>query len=325
MVEFWLGDGRVEEYFYSYDRERGLDIVQGTMLDLSIRRRGAEVIGLLWKSPRGPIGLLWRNNRTDDPPRFWKSHAPILFPIVGGLHDNRSRTTDGTEVWFRGLHGFARHKEFVLVEVVSTEDGIDLIYSLSDDEETLAMYPFHFLLTAVYSLRRNGLALSLTVMNRGNRTMPYQLGWHPGFSTPFISGSKSMCRLSLPKGRLRRMLNDSSCRLTGEWRFEENHGFYPFNEEELERTYMFDLSEVPPAERIVTLTDPGGSPGIRLAFPDFPHLGLWSDAGAPFICIEPWQGMDDHVTQEPFDRKFGIMLLKPGGVDTRRTWIEVFS
>jgi galactose mutarotase-like enzyme len=315
----------LEEYFHTVDEDRGLDRVTGPTFDLVVRRRGAEVIGLTWKGPAGPLGLLWRNGRTDDPPRFWKSHATVLFPIVGGLHGNRSRTTDGTEVRFRGLHGFARHKEFELVEVLRTGDGLDLVYSLSDDDETRELYPFAFLLSIVYSLRRSGLCQSITVMNRGDRALPFQVGWHPGFNAPLAGGEKRDCRLRLPGDRVRRMLNDADCRLTGEWRWEASRGDFKLTEEELDATYMFDLSDVPPGERVVTLTDPSGSPGVRVAFPDYPHLGIWSDAGAPFVCIEPWQGMDDHAHQEAFDRKFGVVLLPPGGVDSRRAWIEVIE
>ena len=85
---------------------------------------------------------------------------------------------------------------------------------------------------------------------------------------------------------------------------------------------MFDLSATPPARRVVTLLDPDESFGVRVRFPDYPHLGLWSDASAPFICIEPWQGMDDAVDPEPFDRKFGIQILPPGRSETYRASIE---
>jgi galactose mutarotase-like enzyme len=30
------------------------------------------------------------------------------------------------------------------------------------------------------------------------------------------------------------------------------------------------------------------------------------------LCIEPWQGVDDHEVQEPFDKKVGMLLLETG-------------
>jgi galactose mutarotase-like enzyme len=163
--------------------------------------------------------------------------------------------------------------------------------------------------------------VALAVTNRDDRPMPYQVGWHPGFATPFVAGAKADCRLELPARGFDRLGNDARCFLTGE-RTPVAGGRFRFNERELDLTYMLDLSAVPPAERVATLTDPDGTTGVRVGFPDFPHLGLWSDAGAPFLCIEPWQGMDDSVEQEPFDRKVGIAWLAPGKTEVRRAWVE---
>ena len=54
---------------------------------------------------------------------------------------------------------------------------------------------------------------------------------------------------------------------------------------------------------------------IRIHFPDFPFLALWSPekGGAPFICIEPWFG---HADMEgytgDFRRRHGTQELAPG-------------
>jgi hypothetical protein len=59
-----------------------------------------------------------------------------------------------------------------------------------------------------------------------------------------------------------------------------------------------------------------GVPGrrsIQVAFPDMPHLGIWTKPGAGFVCIEPWQGHADPVG---FDgelvEKPGVVLVEPG-------------
>jgi galactose mutarotase-like enzyme len=125
----------------------------------------------------------------------------------------------------------------------------------------------------------------------------------------------------LPDGPIDLLGNTEDCYLTGE-RTRIPGGRYAFDEPGLDRTYMLDLSGIPPAARVVSLTDPDGF-GVRVRCPDFPHVGLWSDAGAPFLCIEPWQGMDDERVQVAFDRKFGMVLLPPGATDVRRASIEV--
>ncbi|NOZ01905.1 MAG: hypothetical protein GXP54_08465 [Deltaproteobacteria bacterium] len=310
---------------HRFDPAADLDIVRGSSLDLMVGRKGAEVIGLTLKRPDGKdVGLIWRNGVINPPDDgFWPRHAPVLFPVVGGLHGNRSMTTQGSAVRFPGLHGLARHSRFELVGAPG-RDG-SLIYRLDSNDETRAMFPWDFTLTITYTLGPMELKQSVTVLNRDSRPMPFQLGWHPGFPTPFVSGAKKECHLRLPQGRIRRMLNDADCRLTGESVELENTGDFQFTELELDRTYMFDLTEVDSESRVVELMDPDESVGVRVKFPDHPHLGLWSNAGAPFICIEPWQGMDDSVEQEPFDRKFGMVILDPGQSDVRTARIEAVS
>ena len=88
-----------------------------------------------------------------------------------------------------------------------------------------------------------------------------------------------------------------------------------WTEEGLELTYMYEIDD--PSKRAVTLEDPASGVSLRIEFPGFPHLGLWSEPGDDFICIEPWQGMDDHEDQETFDQKIGVVKLEAGGVDCR--------
>lgn len=311
-------------FTYRHDPKHDLDLVRGDGLDLTVRRQGAEAIGLTrHHRTLGNIGLLWNNANPADPPAFWKSHAPILFPIVGGIKDGRSRTQAGDEIRFERLHGFVRLSTPELIEAKAASDHFQLRYRLTESPETLARYPWRFCLEIIYRLFFDRLELQLTIENHDRRPMPYQVGWHPGFNTPLVKGEKADCHLVLTEGTALRMGNDADCHLTGENREVKLSGDFNFNEQELDGTYMFDLSGTAPQKRIVELTDPDRSVGVRLRFGDYPHLGLWSDAGAPFICLEPWQGMDDHARQEPFDQKFGVVILKPGGSDSRTAVIEV--
>jgi galactose mutarotase-like enzyme len=310
-------------FLHEPDDARGLDLVRGPGADLLVRRHGAEAIGLtVHDAVRGDVGLLWRNAETGDPPQGWKNHATVLFPIVGDLVGGVSRTLDGTEVRFPRLHGFARQHPFALVEASDRGDHFLLSHRLTENGATLAQFPWRCTLEVAHRLHADRLEHAMTVTNTDTRPMPYQIGWHPGFQAPFVAGAKADCHLRLPEGRALRVLNDERCFLTGERVPVDLAGDFRFTEADLERTYMFDLSATPPARRVVTLTDPDGGFGVRVRFPDYPHLGLWSDADAPFLCIEPWQGMDDHAAQEPFDRKFGVRVLAPGRSATYRATIE---
>ena len=310
---------------HEQDQTLGIDRVSGNDFDLTIRRLGCEVIGLTWHHrEHGDIPLLWRNDHIEAPERGWKNHATILFPIVGGLHDLASRTTDGTAVAFKRGHGFARESEFSLIQAAGDEESFVLRYRLEASDRTMLFYPWRFRLEILYRLSATGLEQAMTVSNVDERPMPFQLGWHPGFNAPLLGGTKAGCHLELPAGQAVRMLNDDECFITGEKQVETLQGDFAFNEQDLERTYMFDFEGfVPPERRVVGLFDEDRRVGVRVHFGDYPHLGLWSNADAGFICIEPWQGMDDSVVQEPFDRKFGMVVLPAMENDTRRARIEV--
>ena len=53
-------------------------------------------------------------------------------------------------------------------------------------------------------------------------------------------------------------------------------------------------------------------PIVKVVFPTFPHLGLWTKVNAPFLCIEPWFGYSDskNSTGNLFEKE-GIQVLKP--------------
>ena len=60
-------------------------------------------------------------------------------------------------------------------------------------------------------------------------------------------------------------------------------------------------------------------PQIRVDFPDFPDLGVWTKPGADYICIEPWQGFNDPAD---FDGDLGEkpgMLVLAAGAEWRST------
>lgn len=309
---------------WHHDEGQDLDVLETQEMGISVRRRGAEVVSLRWRNPEGEVlGLLWRDGDLADPPRFWKSHAPILFPAVGGLHDNQSRCTTGEEVRFPGLHGFLRRLPMDLAEVAVDQGR--LVYRRDWDPETLAMYPWRFRFQVAYRLEGRSLEVVLSVTNHDTRPMPFQVGWHPGFRLPLRpgAGTKADCRLTVPEG-VWRLGNDDRCFLDGT-RWPLPGGRLVLAEEEWDRTCMLDFSAVPPDRRVVAIQDPDGAMGIEVAFPDMPHLGLWSDAGAPFACIEPWQGMDDHVVQEPFDQKVGIVMLPPGATTDRHVRVQVWA
>ncbi|MBN2289234.1 MAG: hypothetical protein JXQ83_07865 [Candidatus Glassbacteria bacterium] len=282
-----------------------------------VNRLGCELIGYRITDPQSgkEIPLMYRDSVVEPPEHGWKNRATVLFPIVGGLKDKRSMLGDRV-ISTRGNHGFARHSTFELVRTDTVECAL-AGYRLLPNQEIRGYYPLDFSLELEFSLKGSGLSVAFTVTNPGQEPIYYCLGWHPGFAAPVFPGlgEKSGCRLVLPRGTARKYHNNEHCRLTGETSPVETGGPLPWTEEELEATLMFGIED--PKMRRVDFQDPASGVSVRVDFPDFPHLGFWSEPGYGFICIEPWQGMDDHEEQEPFDRKVGVVRLEPGGRDRR--------
>ena len=311
-------------YSVIIDHERKIDrlVNEVDKSEVVLNRFGGEMIGyrIFDAASNRVLPLLYRDAIVETPEVGWKNHATILFPIVGGLKNKKSQFGD-IEITSRGNHGFARHSLFELVE--TRDDGCAMIrYRLKSNPDTHTYYPFEFQFDLVYQLVGNNLSITFEITNPGSQSMYYQFGWHPGFATPIVNGigSKENCRIVLPKGRFTRYHNNDACLLTGETSAVEVDGALIWTEKALEETLIFAIDD--PAMRQVTLEDPASQVFIRMEFPDFPHLGLWSKQGDNFICIEPWQGMDDHLEQESFDQKLGIMRLEPGQVDKREIQVK---
>ena len=51
----------------------------------------------------------------------------------------------------------------------------------------------------------------------------------------------------------------------------------------------------------------------RVHFGGAPYVGIWAKPGAPYVCIEPWEGLDDDIhTTGVLTEKKGIVALPPG-------------
>ncbi len=83
----------------------------------------------------------------------------MLFPFVGSLKDKKF-TVDGTD-YPMGQHGFARDMEFELVSQTNDEAW----FSLKSNDETLAKYPFEFVLEIGYKLSGSEIKVTWRVTN----------------------------------------------------------------------------------------------------------------------------------------------------------------
>ncbi len=267
------------------------------LLSAEVALRGAELVRL---RDEAGCDLLW-----DGDPAFWSGRAPILFPIVGRLKDDRLMV-DGVAHPMR-QHGIARTAAFRLVE----RDEASCRLRLTADEATRRAYPFDFALDLDYRVEGAALTMAGTVRNAGAIPMPASFGFHPAFRRPLPYGADAADHALVFEAEEPEPIAAVAGGLLAEARKPS-----PLRGRTLELTPgLFDgdaLIFLAPHSRSVRYGPPGGR-GLAVDFADMPQLGIWSKPGAPFLCIEPWSG---YASPEDFDGdaadKPGMTILPPG-------------
>ena len=102
-----------------------------------INETGAELKSFKAKETE----LIWQTI-----PAVLNSSAPVLFPFVGLVRDNKY-SFEGKE-YEMGKHGFVRNKTFAVAE--KTESSVKFLYAWNN--ETLKSYPFKFEFFVKFSL-----------------------------------------------------------------------------------------------------------------------------------------------------------------------------
>ncbi len=261
-----------------------LQTIENQFMTVSINDKGAE-LWELWNRESGEQ-MIW-----DGRPEFWNRRTPILFPFVGRSAGNAY--VYGGQTYQMGQHGFARDMVFTVVE-----KGTDfIIHELTANEDTKSRYPFDFALRVTHRLVEKRLQILWEVENRGEETMYFKIGGHPGFLLPEMEDDEpAEYRLYFPgKDSLRYVLIDLA---TGLAKPEETvlfplkNGCHPISRHLFDQdALIFDEGQISE----VSVLRPDGRPYVTMYCDGFPSMGIWSKPGAPFVCLEPWDGRCDNV------------------------------
>lgn len=263
-----------------------------------LRTQGAELVVLR----RGSRDLLWRQD-----PKWWEWHAPILFPVVARSIDAAVRV-DGTP-YPMPPHGFARDREFQVLE----RDAARVRLELRDDARTRVHYPFAFALRFDIRLDAGGILIAAEVENRDDRPMPFGFGYHPAFvwTQDPATRYRHVClfereepetirRAAMDTGLLRKARFPNPV-VGRELKLDDQH--FEIGALQFDRL----------ASRRLWFGRPGEE-GLEIGFPDSPHLGIWTKPGAPYLCVEPWQGFaEEEGADGELSRRPGTRVLEPGG------------
>jgi galactose mutarotase-like enzyme len=250
-----------------------------------------------------------RDLLSDGPPAFWTGRAPFLFPIVGAA--NEDRITISGRAYPMAKHGFARKARFALVD----RQAASATFRLAADDATRAGYPFDFRLDITHAIEGAALTTTATLTNPGDVPLPASFGFHPAFRWPLPwGGDRADHRLIFEQDEPApiRRIDPASGLLLPDPRPTpvEGDSLAPRDALFEDDAIIFDELR----SRSVRFGVPGGRM-IEASFPDMPLLGIWTKPGAPFLCIEPWQGLADPVgfTGEYAEKPY-VITLAPGEV-----------
>ena len=238
-------------------------------------------------------------------PAYWSGRAPLLFPIVGRLNEDRLRIGDANYTMLK--HGFARKSDFRVID--QSENAVR--FRLSDSTETRAQYPFAFELDAHFRIEGTTLQMTVTVRNMGVTNLPFSFGYHPAFAWPLPGGRAradhqitfeadepaALCRLTTDGLILPDLVPTPVCGnqlMLADALFEQDALIW---KSLASRRLCYGAT---------------GHTSLDIAFPDTDWLGIWTKPGAGFVCIEPWAGSaDPDGYQGDFNNKPGVMRLAP--------------
>ena len=264
--------------------------LENDKLCVQVRSYGAELRSI--KERADETEYLWEGN-----PQWWKYSSPVLFPIVGKLQDGKYRV-NGKEFELPG-HGFGRISEYQLVE--RRQDYIE--FALKWSEESLASYPWKFQLNVAYALKDKTVEVIWKVQNLDDKEMVYSIGAHTAFRCPLVQGeefSDYYLKFNQEEDNLNMPLNSKG-------QFLKVQGETHLQGQQLDLNYeMFAgdaLAYKGLKSDVVSICSHKSDKKVSMEAKDFPFWGFWTPAqgGAPFLCLEPWQG---HADYEGYDSEF---------------------
>lgn len=258
---------------------------------VSVRSVGAELCSFYDKKANHEY--IWEGNAA-----YWTGTSPLLFPIVGRLRDDIYHL-NGRE-YTLAKHGFAKKMEFTL----ETKTDDEMVFLLRDTEETRVSYPFAFELRVRYAFVENGFVMEFSVKNVNDETMYFSLGAHPAFAIDLgdkvvLDEAETLNAFKLDENFLRGKVTQPV--------FDHSRELVITPELFEKDALIFDGIQSKGASVIRA-----NGKNVHVAF-DAPCLGIWAKPAAPYVCIEPWHGIDDLCDAgHDFTKKERIEVLGAG-------------
>lgn len=268
--------------------------------EVKVLQEGAMLTSL----SKDGIEYLWQGDE-----EHWAGQAPVCFPIVGVLPNNKG-VAFGKECNMK-RHGVARITPFEVKE--QTENSI--IFIQRSNEETKKAYPFDYELEIKYILVDDTVTNEYTIKNIGNEDMPFVIGGHPAFNCPLTSDEK----FDDYKVVFDKVMTKSVLRPDHETGLVDIDKRYDVLKSSDTINMVHDLFEENDAmifdnieSKCATLIGKANK-GIKIEYQDMRNLLIWSACNkANFVALEPWTGISNCSDEtDIIENKRGMTILPP--------------
>lgn len=250
---------------------------------------------------------LWQGDE-----EHWSGQAPVCFPIVGVLPENKG--TAFSKPCAMKRHGVARISPF---EVECQYDN-SITFVQHSSDETKKAYPFDYELRIKYTVVGDTVTNEYIITNTGDSPMPFVVGGHPAFNCPLAEDEAfEDYRVVFDKRMTKRVLrpNHQTGLVDVEERFDALddsdtinlvHDLFEEND-----AMIFDNVE----SKCATLIGPKGK-GVKIEYQDMNNLLVWSACNkANFVALEPWTGISNCSDEtDEIEKKRGMTILQPNTI-----------
>ena len=278
---------------------------------VQLNPKGAELSSFF--STKTETEYIWQGDA-----KWWANRAPILFPFLCSIKEGKY-IYDGKE-YNMTKHGFVRYADFD----VAFSDDKKVIFEYRDNDETLKMYPFKFLLQIIFELEGNKLDITYKVKNFNDYPMYFSIGAHEAYRCPRNENDETFEDYYIElenKGTYVSETVNGSGLITGEtYPVIENGQIIPLKYSWFDKdTLMF--KDVPSGK--VFLKSKKSNTIVEVDYQNAPYLAIWTKKGAPYVCIEPWFGMPDEEKHDGnIKNKLGVVELN---ANSQFSWTHSIS
>ena len=279
-------------------------VMSNNNISVMINELGAELTSLV--DIKTGKEFIWQ-----DKPYHWGGHAPVLFPAVGRVYQDKY-VFDGKE-YKMPKHGFASKKMFSSRYISSSSIELTLI----QDDETKSMYPFDYSLSIVFSIFESSLSISFSIKNMGDTPMYSSIGFHPGYNIDIggmVEFEKEEPDIIYYSGET--AITDTESKMY----FRENR-YLDISKNTFDGDKTISIEG--PNSGSVILYDKNKKPFLKHTFGKQGVIWIWSISNAPYVCIEPWTGSIERFSCSELENKKGIIRIDKGKEYSTKSTITI--